>query len=203
MTIDTTKTAYQLYEAYENAAIERELQKELLKDLGKTGEQAAEQTRKHQSRKQPIQERISQLRATWAPYQAQIAQVEKRIEALEIEIEGNWEKYQEARRLSKGKVTVSEVRDRYQRILDTESAFIHDSPFKAQLINEERGVKYTTMSNAMTAFLRYTQKARVQKWLQNQLAVYQQDAQHNKNSEVQQRSQWSAEVIQAMLDDLK
>lgn len=195
-------TVRQLYEAYENASIEREQQKELLKALRKTGEQAAEQTRKQQTRRQPIQERISQLRATWAPYQAQIAQVEKKIEDLDIEIDATWEKYQEARRLSKGKVIVSEVRDKYQRILDTENAFIHDSPFKAQLINEERGVKYTTMSNAMTAF-RYTQKSRVQKWLTNQLTQYQHDVLHNDNTEVQRVSQWSAEVVQAMLDDLK
>lgn len=100
-------------------------------------------------------------------------------------------------------MTVADIRDKWQGIVNAESKMLHDGPFTGQIMRAqgEQVIKYQAMSSAMYAF-RYSQKARVIKWLRAQLEQYQYDAQHSDNEGVRQLSAWSAEVIEAMLQDL-
>lgn len=101
-------------------------------------------------------------------------------------------------------MTVADIRDKYQTIVNNESAMLHNSPFKGQIMKaqDEQYIKYQAMSGAMYAF-RYSQKGRVVKWLSEQLEQYANDATGNENAGVRQLSQWSAQVIEMMLEDLK
>lgn len=101
-------------------------------------------------------------------------------------------------------MTVTEIRDKYQSIVNAESAMLHGSPFKGQIMKaqDEQYIKYTAMSNAMYAF-RYSQKGRIVKWLSGQLTQYLNDAIGNENAGVRQLSQWSAQVVEVMIEDLR
>jgi len=101
-------------------------------------------------------------------------------------------------------MTVADIRDKYQSIVNSESKMLHGSPFKGQIMKaqDEQYIKYQAMSSAMYAF-RYSQKGRVVKWLTEQLEQYTSDATGHENAGVRQLSQWSAQVIESMLEDLR
>lgn len=100
--------------------------------------------------------------------------------------------------------TVTTIRDKYQDIVNAESALIHTSPFKAQIIRsqDERYIRYSTLQSALYAF-HYTQKARVISWLTMQLQQYHYDALNSADATTRKISQWSVEAIQEMLSDLQ
>lgn len=75
-------------------------------------------------------------------------------------------------------MTLQDVRNKYQRIVNDESLLVNSSPFRGHMNRsvDERYFRYQAISNALYVFDRYARKSSVLAWLREQLTTYQNNA---------------------------